>query len=192
MWSHVLVFHELMMYGISPFCFAMHLVISSPTTSPSTSPTRAFDQILQSGYGTDLYEGTARSFGNLFEIRTKPNAETVLIQGLEFYSAADANTRIKYEVWTKEGTWKGFEGKLDSFTQIAAGSTRSRGTCDATNADQCNFSRIPFDQFTNVAIFGGGGIRSFYITLTTKEMMYKRGESTGITDFVVQMDTPGE
>ena len=111
---------------------------------------------------------------------------------MEFYSAADVNARIKYEVWTKEGTWKGFEGKIKAFTKIAEGNTRSRGLCDETNADRCNFARIPLDKFTNVHIPGGGGIRSFYITLTTKEMMYKRGESTSMTDFIVQMDTPGE
>lgn len=143
--------------------------------------------MLQSGFGEDLYVGTSRSFGNIFEVKTKPDAETILVKGLDFYSTADA--RVSYEVWTKEGSWQGFEGKIESFTKIAEGQVRSKGLCDETTADNCNFVQIPFDKFSSVAIRGGGETRSFYITLTTKEIMYKRGDSTSIE---IQVENPGE
>ena len=111
--------------------------------SPSASPTRASEQMLQSGFGADLYEDTARSFGNLFEVKIKLDSEAIIIKGLDFYSSADA--RVSYKVWTKEGTWQGFEGKIESFEKIAEGRARSRGACDETTAESCNFVSIPFN-----------------------------------------------
>lgn len=145
---------------------------------------------MQTGYGADLYDGVAKSFGNIFEVKTKRDAETVLVTGLEFYSSVDA--MVSYEVWTKEGTWQGFEGDLKSFEKISQGEVRSRGPCDATKAANCNFAEIPSDRFRSVHIKGGGGSRSFYVTLSTKEIMYKRGDATSGTDLLVQSETPGK
>ena len=168
----------------------------SPTNTPSDSPTRAFDQVLQSGSGPDLYQDTAKSFGNLFEVRTKSSAETVSIVGMDFYSSADAGTSVQYEVWTKEGTWQGFEGKIGKYTKIAEGRAKSKGACTEESAGpggrrcNANFVQIPLEDFANVAIKGGGGSRSFYVTLKTKDIMYKRGEG-GSSELLVQMETPG-
>jgi len=164
-----------------------------PTESPTESPSRAPEQMLQSGSGQDLYVGTAKSFGNLFEIRTKSSSETVLINGMDFYSSANAGERVSYEVWTKEGTWQGFEGTIDQYEKIAEGTALSRGACDESSATQGgggnNFVQIPFEEFTSVAIRGGGESRSFYITLTTKDIMYKRGK-VGSSSFRVQVENP--
>jgi len=145
-----------------------------PTRSPSLSPSRAFEQMLQTGRGTDLYVNTARSFGTMFEIKTKPDAETLMIKGLSFYTATAV--QVSYEVYSKEGSWIGHEGQLDSFDKVAEGRIRSQGSCDAETAANCDsyFVKIPFHKFTQVAVRGGGGSRSFYITLTTNSIMYKR------------------
>lgn len=151
--------------------------------------------MVQTGYGTDLYVGTARSFGNVFEIKTKPTSETVLIKGLAFYTAVAE--QVSYEVYSKEGTWVGHEGKLESYEKVAEGRARSEGSCDESTKADCDsyFLQIPFEKFNNVAVSGGGGSRSFYITLKTKVIMYKRGNSLltgGANDFIVQVETPGE
>mmetsp|Transcript_33474 Transcript_33474/g.72349 ORF Transcript_33474/g.72349 Transcript_33474/m.72349 type:complete len:679 (-) Transcript_33474:476-2512(-) len=161
----------------------------SPTRSPSSSPTRAFDQMVQTGYDTDLYIDTARSFGNIFEIKTKPDAETLMIKGLSFYTASAG--RVSYEVYSKEGSWVGHEGQLESFDKVAEGRIRSRGSCDAETAANCDsyFVNIPFEKFTQAAVRGGGGSRSFYITLSTNDIMYQRSSYSGEGGFQLQAET---
>jgi len=145
--------------------------------------------MLQTGRGTDLYVNTARSYGNMFEIKTKTDAETVMIKGLSFYTAIVE--QVSYEVYSKEGSWIGHEGQLDSFDKVAEGQIRSQGSCNAETAANCDsyFLQIPFDRFTQVAVRGGGGSRSFYITLTNNSIMYKRSTYSEEGGFRLQAET---
>jgi hypothetical protein len=141
---------------------------------------------LQSGYGTDLYEQTSRSYGNIFEVRTKSKGETVLVTGFEIYTSSIE--RVTYQVWTKEGPWRGFEGQRGKFTKIAQGQVKGKGECDETRAENCQFTLIPFEEFKSVPITGDGGSRSFYVTLNTRDIVYSRGSSTDIDTFNIQQD----
>ena len=92
------------------------------------------------------------SYGIIFDLMTTKNSGVVQIQSLEFYiipnldelksqammnnstnsttaSESDNNNskeeeeyKIQYEIYTKVGTWHGFEGRERSFTQVSSGS----------------------------------------------------------------------
>ncbi|EJK74869.1 hypothetical protein THAOC_03429, partial [Thalassiosira oceanica] len=151
---------------------------ASPTHVPSTSPTRAFEQAVQTATN-DMLGTTARAYGNVFDVRTLPGVSTVLITGLEIYSSASG--LVEYEVYTREGTWEGTEGDLSSFTLIASGTLKSKGTCGGVDfshgkfsTETCEFAPIPPGEFESVPIKGNGAVRSFYVTLKTREILYQR------------------
>ena len=162
--------------------------LRSPSAAPTAAPTRAWVQAAQTAAGAALYEGTSKSYGVLFEVQTQPDAETLLVQGLDFY--ADVVGEVSYEVLSKEGGWQGFEGDAENFTKIAEGAAYSPGKCSRESEDcDSHFTTIPFEEIDQVAIRGGGGSRSFYITLMTRDILYSLSESSNIT---AQMETPGE
>ena len=158
-----------------------------PTAGPTASPTRGSVQVAAAGTGADLYEGTSKSYGIVFEVRTQPGAPTLRVSGLDIY--ADVTGEVEYEVRSKEGGWEGFEGDADAFPVVAAGTAYSRGKCDAATADcASHFARIRGD-FGDMGVRGGGGSRSFYVTLTTRDILYS---SARPDDPEVLMETPGE
>ena len=148
---------------------------------PSASPTRAFEQSVQTATNEQLNAGdtSVRAFGNVFDVRTLPGASTLLVTGLEIYSSSKKT--VEYEVYTREGTWEGTEGDLSSFTLIASGTLKSIGQCGGdsfshgkVSTEICEFAPIPPEEFQSVPIKGNGGVRSFYVTLKTREMLYRR------------------
>lgn len=166
---------------------------NSPTPAPSIPPTRSFEQSIQTGFGPDLYSRISRSYGIVFDIKTTPQSPTVAIEGLDIYSSSTSN--VTYEIWTKEGSWQGYEGKLEEFTKIAEGEVESAGECTeeylVANSGECIFTSIPFDNFQAVPILGGGATRSFYITLQSKEIVYSIGNSTeGSAEMTVWSGSP--
>ena len=156
----------------------------TPSTTPSAAPTRAFSQVARAGVGDELVEGTAQSYGLVFEAATRADAETLLVTGLDIYASVAGE--VTYEVRSKEGGWEGFEGDVDAFPVVAAGTAASRGKCE--DAADCEGHFIPVTgDFSDLAIKGGGGSRSFYIALTTNELLFSRPLEAG-----VQVETPGE
>ncbi len=166
---------------------------NSPTPSPSMPPTRAFEQSVQTGFGPTLFSGISRSYGIVFDIKTTLESPTITIEGLDIYTSSTSN--VTYEIWTKEGSWQGFEGKLEEFVKIAEGEVQSKGECSeeylAANNGVCIFTSIPLDNFEAVPIIGGGATRAFYITLQSKEIVYSIGNSTeGSADMTIWSGSP--
>jgi len=141
-----------------------------PSDQPSAQPSRALEQTIVTGSSQDLQLGgtTTSSYGYLFNLRTKPTSPVVQITSLEFYT--ESTQSVNYEVWTREGSFKDFKGSYEGWTLIAEGSVEGRGLG--------RYTQIPDDTFTPVSIRGGGGedgTRAFYITLDSKELIYKLG-----------------
>ena len=158
-----------------------------PTAGPTAPPTPGSVQVAAAGAGAELYVGTSKSYGIVFEVRTQPDAETLRVQGLDIYASVEGE--VEYEVRSKEGGWEGFEGDEDAFPVVAAGTAYSRGKCDADTADcGSHFARIRGD-FADMGVRGGGGSRSFYVALTARELLYS---SAGADDPEVLVETPGE
>ncbi|EJK50047.1 hypothetical protein THAOC_31023 [Thalassiosira oceanica] len=135
-----------------------------------------------------LADTTARAFGNLFDVRTLPGASTVVVTGLEIYSSSTGV--VEYEVYTRDGTWEGTEGDLSSYALIASGALESTGMCDGSSAEICEFVPIPPGEFESVPIRGNGAVRSFYVTLKTREMLYQRDAVGSEDEYGVLAATP--
>jgi hypothetical protein len=91
---------------------------------------------------------------------------------------------MKYELWTRIGSFKDFKGSLEGWENIAKGGVTGRGPGV--------FTAIPPDAFAPVDIPGGGGkdgTRAFYLTLRSKDLVYGYGEGTE-SDSAIQVDTP--
>jgi len=146
---------------------------SWPSSAPSISyaPSREHKQVISTDSGGDLQLGgrVTSSYGYLWNMRTKPDSGVIVITGMDFYTESTNN--VTFELWTRMGTFKGFKGSYEGWDLIANGTTMGRGVEQHT--------AIPEEMYTPVSIPGGGedngGIRSFYLTLDKRELVYKRG-----------------
>mmetsp|Transcript_12445 Transcript_12445/g.26815 ORF Transcript_12445/g.26815 Transcript_12445/m.26815 type:complete len:1210 (-) Transcript_12445:141-3770(-) len=142
-----------------------------PSDVPSSSPSRDHDQVIMTGSRQDMQLGdrTTSSFGYIWNMRTKPDSGVLMITGMDFYT--QTTNDVDFELWTRLGTFKGFKGSYEGWVLIAKGTTRGRGIG--------RYTTIPEEYYTPVSIPGGGvangGVRSFYLTLGTRELVYKLG-----------------
>lgn len=106
----------------------------------------------------------------------------MIIKALEFFTKS--TKKMKFELWSRVGSFKDFKGSLDGWENIAKGSVVGEGPG--------RYTSIPPDKFVPVDIPGGGGdagTRAFYLTLRSKDLVYSYGKGLE-SDSVVQMDTP--
>lgn len=118
----------------------------------------------------------------MFNIRTKPGSSAVIITGMEFFTKA--TNKMKFELWSRPGSFKDFKGSLDGWEEIGKGGITGNGPGIYTS--------IPSDSFIPVDIPGGGGkagTRAFYLTLKSKDLVYSVGEGTE-SDVNIQSETP--
>ncbi|KAL7465041.1 hypothetical protein ACHAXS_005369 [Conticribra weissflogii] len=144
-----------------------------PTSSPTTSPTLSLEQTLRVGFGEDLYGMTGRAFGSIFEVKTRRNAPTVVVQGFDIYTAAPTGSKLFYTIWTIEGTWLGFDGKLDSYTKIAEGEVESAGECVPKNSVEVDDST---NSTSTTTLATGGNATANHFTNTTNSFNEDRNE----------------
>lgn len=119
---------------------------------------------------TDLHAETG-SFGNMFDIGT--DSSSVLIESIDFYT--DRTIDMKFHVWTKSGSHRGYEKCEECWTKVAEGSTRGRGKYASTP--------IPRELFTPVYV-DANEIQSFVVVLETPDIRYNLGISVEEVDTV--------
>lgn len=118
----------------------------------------------------------------LFNIRTKPDGPVVVIKAMDFFTIS--TKKMKFELWSRPGSFKDFKGSLDGWEAVAKGGL--------TGAGPGVYTSIPSDLFVPVDIPGGGGdggTRAFYLTLKTNDLAYKTGTGDD-SDTAIQIDTP--
>lgn len=101
--------------------------------------------------------------GNMFDVSAKATITITSFEG-NFSTAGTTD----YEIWTRPGTYVGFEGSSTGWTQIAAGTF-------TTNASGV-FTAIPLA--VNITI-AGGQRRAFYLTNHTVNNRYHNGTAVG-------------
>lgn len=158
---------------------------SSPSNVPSSTPSMTINREIACGTGDDLVmsDSTTKSYGYMFNMRTKTDAPVVLITGMDFYT--QATEEVNFQVWSRIGNFKGFKADKEGWDLIAMGTTLGRGIG--------RYTTIPEETFTPVDIPGGGGddgIRAFYITLDTTELAYKVSNNMGESDNNIWVDAP--
>jgi hypothetical protein len=138
-----------------------------------------------------------KSYGVAFEVRTRPGAGALRVTGLDFYADAAAGA-ASYRVWSKEGPWRGADGRvaLEGFAPVAAGAAVGRGPCAVAVAvaAECDVrvARAEFGDDAAVGIRGGGGSRSFLVALDVRDLWYSLRDGPDDGTLRVQTETPGE
>eukprot|EP01082_Thalassiosira_pseudonana_P006809 g14891.t1 g14891 contig21:95760-96938(+) len=146
------------------------LPVEDPTPPPSMVPSRAHLQSITTipQFGSSMELDSA--YGYIFNIRSTTTGPAVIITGIDFVTESTA--RVNYELWSRLGSYESYKGTYDGWELVASGTTRGQGSSGYTS--------IPDAMFTPVSIPGGSdddGTRAFYLTLNTKELVYKLGES---------------
>eukprot|EP00571_Detonula_confervacea_P005871 CAMPEP_0172330022 /NCGR_PEP_ID=MMETSP1058-20130122/61177_1 /TAXON_ID=83371 /ORGANISM="Detonula confervacea, Strain CCMP 353" /LENGTH=1318 /DNA_ID=CAMNT_0013047219 /DNA_START=179 /DNA_END=4138 /DNA_ORIENTATION=- len=169
-----------------PTDFPSGMPTYSPSSVPSSMPSRAHDQVIMTGSREDLQLGgmTTSSYGYIFNMRTKPDSPVILLTGMDFYT--ESTNDVTFELWTRMGSFMEYKGTYDGWDLIATGTTKGRGIG--------RYTTIPQESFTEVSIPGGGdegGTRAFYLTLNTRELVYKLGApDVTLSDSMAHVETP--
>jgi hypothetical protein len=145
-----------------------------PTSSPSSSPTRTYDQVLEIGIDAD----PGGSYGIVFDVRTpRGGGNTILLTGMSFVTLQGGGGMVEYEVYTKVGPWAGRLGDHGSFELVASGRvagmgpeayTRVLGEDTTSSAEDSNGTAVSYMGFRPVHVPGDGGARTFYVTATKR------------------------
>ena len=149
---------------------APHFHFARRAAPPSMVPSRAHLQSITTipQFGSSMEFDSA--YGYIFNIRSTTTGPAVIITGIDFVTESTA--RVNYELWSRLGSYESYKGTYDGWELVASGTTRGQGSSGYTS--------IPDAMFTPVSIPGGSdddGTRAFYLTLNTKELVYKLGES---------------
>ncbi|KAL7546263.1 hypothetical protein ACHAWF_009617 [Thalassiosira exigua] len=154
-----------------PTNFPSGMPTYGPSAEPSSPPSRALVQKIMTGSRQDLQLGgkTTSSFGYVFNMRTKPDAGVIIVTGFDFYT--ESTDMVNFELWTRPESYLGHKGTYEGWDLVASGTVQGRGIG--------RYTEIPEDLYVPVSIPGGGGIRAFYLTLDTINLVYKLGDDDG-------------
>ncbi|KAL7520204.1 hypothetical protein ACHAWX_006836 [Stephanocyclus meneghinianus] len=89
-----------------------------------------------------------------------------------------ATNYIHYEVWTMPGSWRQLNTSHSaafyaSFSPVANGTMLGRGVCE-----DCGYS--PLEEFQDVVIEGAKTVQSFWVTLASDNLVFKKRNKTPI------------
>ena len=130
-----------------------------PTPSPTPVPAvRTLKTTMEGGHGQS---------GNTLDC--------VAINDVEILGISHSHTNtldmVDVEVYTKSGTYRGFERDESSWTLIGTVSVKGSGKGQRT--------LLPEDLFDTPVTVNAGETQAFYITLTTAQMRYSDGDALG-------------
>lgn len=146
-----------------------------PTPRPTPFPTQSPTPVTNDRTGDDSSLETTlatnnSSDGNMFEVKAVSNT-AVSIESFDVHLDSDTKT-YDVEVWTKEGTFRSFEGNSAAWTRLLSTSVKGQGRGKYTTLE-------PLSQ---ASIIPPGAIRSFYITVKGQGgFRYTNGSSEGAT-----------
>ena len=144
-------------------------IAESPSTMPSSSPTRDYKQI----FNMDIDPTPTGSYGIVFDVRTPKDGNTILLTSMSFVTST--NSTLEYEIYTKLGKWQNTLGDTAGYELIASGLIVGQGSeaytrvhDDDTIVTDVNGTDSYYIGFIPIHVPGDRGRRSFYITTTKK------------------------
>ena len=125
---------------------------------------------------SEILKDVSKSYGVIFDIQTNRNISSLVIVGMELLVYAPSY--IHYEVWTMPGSWRELDASESAsfsslFLPVANGIMLGRGVCE-----DCGFSSIPLKEFQDVVIQGANTMQSFWITLSSDDLVFKKHDKT--------------
>jgi len=146
---------------------------SSFLTDNASYNTSNSGESLQTSSGENLITGISKSYGIIFDVQIGLGLSYLKITGMELY--LDTVFSSHYEVWTKKGSWKDSNGMYSDWAEelheVAHGIISGAGACQPSHAGNCTFAPIATDEFESIEIIGERSRQSFYVTLTTDDLI---------------------
>lgn len=136
---------------------------ASPTPKPSPSPTPP-PTIPTSTLSTPLTARTGQA-GNMLDLVAEKD-----IVLLEMSIHTSSTGSVDVEVWTRQGSYRGYEKNRNAWHRIAKTSVKGKG--------EGHLTPLPKDAFDPIRI-QAGDTQALYATLTTAEMRYSKGSKQG-------------
>jgi hypothetical protein len=140
----------------------------SPSSSPSSSPTRDYMQSLD----VDIDANPTGSYGLVFEVGTPRHGNTIVMTSMSFVTSHTGE--LEYEIYTKLGSFLNYLGDYSKYDMIASGRVYGMGPSEYTRVldndtivEDVN-GTYTYLGFRHVYVPGDGGRRSFYLTLTKR------------------------
>lgn len=115
------------------------------------------------------FEGGTGSYGNMWDVKA---IRTIVLTGVDFHTDKPIGSLMNYEVWTKGGSYKGFESNESAWTLHNKGVSISNGSGSGTPIDRQNFEPIRIEV---------GEVLGFYLTLDHFDLRYTDGSEEGST-----------
>jgi hypothetical protein len=151
---------------------------SRPTASPTQNPylvslQTATRKELMGNAGAD----TSTSYGFIFNVRTTADSPALYILGIDFLTSSTDN--LDFELFSTIGSYVNIKGKYGRWVMIGKGTVTGQGMGSLTSISSDLISPIPMD--------GKGSIRAFYLTLRTKDMVFRVTSTGSSADEMVQL-----
>jgi hypothetical protein len=131
-----------------------------PTEPRTLAPLPAFGNCTNVASLETTMEGGTGSYGNMFTVTAKARLAVTTVD-----MNIGSTDQIYVEVFTKEGTYKGFEEDPGAWTRVSATNVTGSGTGIGTS--------IPYQDFTAVNMLENQ-TWAFYVTLSTADIKYSR------------------
>lgn len=149
-----------------------------PTLSPTPNPylvslnTAARNEINGNAASTTL-----SSYGFIFNMRTTADSSALHIVGFDFLTASTEN--LDFELYSAPGSFMTIKGKYGRWIMIGKGTVKGQGIGTLTSITSHLINPIPMD--------GRSSTRAFYVTLQTKDMLFRAIGSGSEADKMVQL-----
>lgn len=152
----------------------VHYEVNSKALVPSSlgglNTASAGVKQLLSGIGANTLFSTLKggngAVGAMFDVNAKSSA--IIIRSLAIHTAIKTSERrVVVEVYSKQGSFVGFEKEPDEWTNVFTAMVQGKGRGSLTY--------LPTTDFTSVYI-AADTTQAFYVTLTTKHLIYTNGD----------------
>lgn len=125
------------------------------TPAPTTEPTMMIKELMTT------FVGRNQAAGNMFDVSAKTD---ITVVGMRLNIAT--TNEVSFQLWTKNGTYVGYEKNPAAWTKIATGSILGNGLGQQS----------PIHSGFDAISIGQGVTQAFYVTLTVELMRYTDGQ----------------
>lgn len=148
-----------------------------PTASPTPNPylvslkTSTRKEINGNG------GATLTSYGFIFNMKTTANSAAVEVVGIDFLTASTDD--LDFELYSTVGSYMGIKGNYGRWILAGKGTIQGQGLGQLTSITSDLIDSLPMD--------GQGSSRAFYLTLSTKDMIFRATGSGTAPDEMAQL-----
>lgn len=142
---------------------AINYELGPPAVAPSPTPTTTAAGVLET-----TRQGGSGAYGNMFDV-SAIGGKDVVVTGLNFYTDVTIDVTVEVYVTRSNVPYRFAREEPSEWIVVASGIVTGLGPDSFT----------PSPDFVATVSIPAGRVRGFYVTLTTPDVRYTRGASTG-------------